>query len=128
MLVNIIYNDKNERLDLPIKQFMIEAYKFADLREVKKYELEKFLRNFAFKYAQDASTREILIERSILTMDNLVETFRKIFNCLVKTSRPKKDGTITMERIELLWSTKEDFYNDDLNKVVFTIEEFLNLS
>lgn len=127
MLVNIIYNDKNERLDLPIKQFMIESYKFADLREVKKYELEKFLRNFAIKYAQDASTREILIERSILTMDNLVETFRKIFNCLVKTSRPKKDGTITMERIELLWSTKEDFYNDDLNKVVFTIEEFLNL-
>ena len=127
MLVNILYNDKNGRLDLPIKEFMNECYKFSEYKEVKVSELKKFLRGFALKYAQDSSTREILIERSILTMDKLVETFEKIFKCLITTTRPKKDGTITMDRVELLWKEKEYYNSTDLNERMFMIDDFLGL-
>ena len=127
MLVNILYNDKNGRLDLPIKEFMNECYKFSEYKEVKVSELKKFLRGFALKYAQDSSTREILIERSILTMDKLVETFEKIFKCLITTTRPKKDGTITMDRVELLWKEKEYYNSTNLNEKMFMIDDFLGL-
>ena len=80
-LVNILYNDKNERLDLPIKEFMQASYEFSDYKTVKKRELDNFIRNFAVRYAQKASTREILIERSILTIQSLIEKFDTIFKC-----------------------------------------------
>ena len=111
-LVNILYNDKNERLDLPIKEFMQASYEFSDYKTVKKRELDNFIRNFAVRYAQKASTREILIERSILTIQSLIEKFDTIFKCLVKVSRPTKDGTITMDRIELLWQERNNETNN----------------
>ena len=126
-LVNIVYNDKNGRLDFPIKKFMEDTYKFSEYKEVKKVELTKFLQKTAYEYALDASTKEILIDRSIMTMESLVNTFEKIFNCLVKTSRPKKDGTITMERVELLWKEREYYNTENLNNKLFVLNEFLNI-
>lgn len=125
-LVNILYNDKNQRLDLPIKEFMEEAYEFSDYKQCKKIELESFIRNFAIKYANSASTREILIERSILTIQDLSDKFMTIFKCLVNVSRPSKDGTIKMDRVELLWKERE-LYSEIYKEKIYMINEFLNL-
>lgn len=125
-LVNILYNDKNERLDLPIKEFMAEAYEFSDYKQCKKVELESFVRNFAIRFANKASTREILIERSILTITDLIDKFMTIFKCLVKVSRPAKDGTVKMERVELLWKEKEDYLQAHTEKF-YIINEFLDM-
>ena len=125
-LVNILYNDRNERLDLPIKDFMKASYEFSDLATCHKNDLEKFIRDFSIKYANDASTREILIDRSILTIKDLTDKFMTIFKCLVNVSRPSKDGTICMERVELLWKERDDFYSD-LSDNVFILNDFLSI-
>jgi hypothetical protein len=125
-LVNIIYNDKNQRLDLPIKEFMEEAYEFSDYKVCRKSELDSFIRNFAIRYANKASTREILIERSILTITDLVDKFMTIFKCLVKVSRPAKDGTVKMERVELLWKERDNYYEAHTEKF-YILNEFLDM-
>lgn len=125
-LVNILYNDRNERLDLPIKDFMKASYEFSDLATCHKNDLEKFIRDFSIKYANDASTREILIDRSILTIKDLTDKFMTIFKCLVNVSRPTKDGTVCMERVELLWKERDEFYSD-LSDNVFIINDFLSI-
>ena len=126
-LVNIVYNDKNNRLDFPIKKFMEDTYKFSEYGTIKAVELTKFLQKTAYEYAQNASTKEILIDRSILTMESLIKTFKKIFNCLVETTRPKKDGTITMKRVELLWKEREFYNSENLNHKIFILNDFLNI-
>lgn len=128
LLVNILYNDKNGRLDLPINQFMKEAYEFSDLKTIHKREIDKFLTDFSQKYAMKESTNEIIITRSILTMQSLVKTFEKIFKCLIKVSRPTKEGIVNMERVELLWQEKEYFNSQNLNEHIFVLADFLDLS
>ena len=128
LLINLIYNDKNKRLDLPIKDFMNRVYEFSDLKTVKKIELQKFLQSFAKEYAQRESTDDILIPLATLTMDSLYKTLEKIFNCMVKTSRPTKDGTIEMERVELLWKEREYYNSTNQNDKVFMLTEFLGLT
>ena len=125
-LVNITYNDKNKRLDLPIKDFMIKAYKFSELGTVYKSELSKFISDVAKKYAEDESTREILILNSLTTVNDIIDKFDKIFRCLVNVSRPKKDGKVTMERVELLWKEREYYNSSDLNENVYILNDFLD--
>ena len=126
-LVNIMYNKKNERLDLPIQEYMAEVYEFSDLGTVYKNDIKDFIRRFANKYAQKESTREILILHSLTTMTELVEKFEKIFKCLVKTTHPRKDGKVDMERIELLWKEKEYLDADGINQKVYMINDFLSI-
>lgn len=127
LLINLCYNDKNKRLDLPIKEFMQKAYEFSDLKTVKKSELNKFISNFSKEYAIKESSNDILIPMAMMTMDTLVKTFDKIFKCLIKTSRPNKQGFIEMERVELLWKEKEYYNSQNQNEKIFMIEEFLGL-
>jgi hypothetical protein len=49
-----------------------------------------------------------------------------IFKCLVKVSRPAKDGTVKMERVELLWKEKEDYSQAHTEKF-YIINEFLDM-
>ena len=127
-LVNIMYNKKNERLDLPIQEYMAAVYEFSDLGTVYKNDIKDFVRRFANKYAQQESTREILILHSLTTMNELVEKFEKIFKCLVKISHPRKDGKVDMERIELLWKEKEYLNPDGVNEKVFMLNDFLSVA
>ena len=126
LLINLCYNDKNKRLDLPIKEFMEKVYEFSDLKKVKKIELTTFLQEFAKEYAKKESTSDILIPLSTLTMDTLYKTFEKIFNCLIKTSRPNKNGFIEMERVELLWKEREYYNSQNQSDKVFILAEFLD--
>lgn len=102
-LVNMVYNDKNERLDLPIKQFMTEAYSFSDRGTTTRTDFMNFLRDFTIKYATRASTEKINITVASMTMDDMLQKFEQIFKCLVKCGRVNKMGRFTMERVELLW-------------------------
>ena len=102
-LVNMVYNDKNERLDLPIKQFMTEAYSFSDRGTTTRTDFMNFLRDFTIKYATRASTEKINITVASMTMDDMLQKFEQIFKCLVKCGRVNRMGRFTMERVELLW-------------------------
>lgn len=102
-LVNIVYNDKNERLDIPIKQFMEATYNFSDRGTTTKSDYMIFLRDFSIKYANRVSTDTIKVSMAAMTMDDMLKKFDQIFKCLVKCSRPTRQGKFNMERAELLW-------------------------
>jgi hypothetical protein len=124
-LVNIIDAQKNDRLDLPIEEFMNRAYEFSDKEKCNKSELQHFLVNYATEYAQKESTVQIIIENAQLTMKRLVDAFTKLFKCLVKCSRPDKEGNLTMERVEILWQTREE-KSKDPSKNVYILSDFLD--
>jgi len=126
-LVNLIYNDKNERLDLPIKEFMIDSYKFSDLGVTTKNDFNNFIKSFTIKYANRASTDAIKINLAAMTMDDMMEKFEQIFKCLVKCGRPNKQGKFTMERIELLWPERTSL-NESIEQMIDSsfINDFLN--
>ena len=124
-LVNIINAQKNERLDLPIEQFMQQAYEFSDLGTCHKDELKNFIINFATSYARQESTIQILIETAQLTMKRLVDAFTGLFKCLVSCSRPDKSGMIKMERVEILWKTREQKYKDP-SQNIYILNDFLD--
>lgn len=124
-LINIIESDEAKQLDLPIKEFMTASWEFADRQQCHKSELNKFLVDFTTKYANDNSTVEILINNSPLTIKKLKDTFEKLFKCLVKCSRPGKDGNMNMERQELLWQKKPNPY-DNPNNNLYILQDFID--
>ena len=128
-LVNLLYNDKNDRLDLPIKEFMTETYKFSEQKTVKKGAVEEFCNKFAEDYARRESDGQLIINHSLVTMDKLKEKFQKLFKCLVTTGKAtKKNGNmITLERVELLWKEKEYYNSTDQNEKLFLLADFLGI-
>ena len=129
-LVNLMYNDKNNRLDLPIKEFMNAVYEFSDLGMVKKGAVEEFCNKFAEDYARKESKGQLIINYSLLTMDKLKEKFQKLFKCLVHVGRASKNtnGMVPLERIELLWQERDRYTTTDQNDKVFLLSEFLELN
>ena len=124
-LTNIVYNDDIKRLDLPIKDFMIESYKLSEKKTVKVSEIDSFIKNFAMRYALMASTNVIIISRAQLTMKTIEDIFSRIFRCLINVSRPTKSGNVDLSRIEILWKKKEFYNSTDHNSDVFILPEFL---
>lgn len=125
LLINIIYNNKIDRLDLPIQEFMEETYKFAAYGKVKKNELSKFIQDFSNNYALKASKDGVVITRSELTMKKINTIFANIFKCLVEVSRPDKNGIVKIKKVELLWKEKENKYDKYENEKIFVLTEFL---
>lgn len=126
ILVNIVYNDNNKRLDIPIKEFMNDTYEFTSIGKAHKTEISRFISDCAIKYAKHESSDTVLIDRAMLTMDTLNKAFEKIFKCLVKTSRPTKSGIVKMERVELLWKEREWYSSSDQNEKLFLLSEFID--
>ena len=124
-LVNMVHNDKNERLDLPIKEFMEETYDFIETGHCTKNELQQYLRSWTTRYLSNASTVEILINKSILTTKSIYEKFEMLFKCLVSVSRPNKQGVINLEKIELLWQEREDNSPSKQIEKLFDLDDFL---
>lgn len=123
LLINLLYNDKNNRLDIPIKDYMNDVYKFSEKKSVSKKEIDNFIQREAEKYANQESKGEIMIIQASLTMDSIKKTLEKIFKCMVNCSGKK---VINMHRVELLWKEKEYYNSTDQNDKVYIIEEFLN--
>ena len=127
-LVNMVYNDKKNRLDLPIKDFMNAVYEeFAQDEMRPKKDVSDFIRNTTIRYCQQASTREILIERSLLTIESVMKKFDTLFRCLVNVSRPNKQGLVRVEKVELLWKEKEEYDPNSQNERIFMLDDFLNM-
>lgn len=125
-LINIIESLETNKLDQPIKAFLNAAWDFADKQECHKHELDAFIVDWANKYARDSSTTQIIIPDSTLTVARLKELFERLFKCLVKCSRPGKDGMMNIERQELLWKKKPEFGTDNPNDNIYTIEDFID--
>lgn len=124
-LINILYNDKKNRLDIPIKEFMNDVYKFIEPKIRTKTELNTFLTEWSLKYARKVSTNKILIEHSTLTLKSLKNKFEVLFRCLVKMTYLKKGNSIKLEKITPMWTERRTI--DQFNNEIYTyaIEEFL---
>lgn len=125
MLINILYNNKRNRLDVPIKDFMERAYAFSDVGRCNRADLIKFINDYSSEYAHKESTDRIMIWLSPVTMKTIQDTFMDIFKCLVDVSRPKKGGDITLKRNELLWQTREHKNSTTgMNESIYILQEF----
>ena len=58
-------------------------------------------------------------------MKRLVDAFTGLFKCLVQCSRPDKEGNIEMERVEILWQTREQKYKDP-SRNIYILTDFLD--
>lgn len=123
LLINILYNNKQNRLDLPIKEFMEGTYKFIEGKRITEGDIKKFIMDFATNFAQSTSTEEIIIPKATMTMELLYDQFEKIFNCLV--TKVRKKNVVKLQKVELLWKEKEYYTSTNLNENVFILEEFL---
>ena len=128
-LVNLTYNDKNNRLDFPIKEFMEDAYRFSDRGEAKMSEIIEFCNMCAERYATRESKGDLIITHSLVTMEKLRDKFLKLFRCLINVGRAqkKKDNRCPMERIELLWQEKEFYTSTNLNEKIFVLTDLLGI-
>lgn len=109
ILTNILYNFKKERLDEPIKEFLLAVYDFVDTNEqCKKVDVVKFCAEQAVKYAELETREPIKILMSRLTMERLQDQFLALFKCLVNVSRPTKNGLVRLTKIELMYSERDD--------------------
>ena len=125
LLINLLYNDKNGRLDLPIQDFMNKVYDLCQHKTVKRTEVYAFLQSYSRAYAVKESQGEVKIYLAQLTMEKIQEAFTNMFKCLVKMSRPNKQGIVTLEKVELLWKEREDYDKLDDNEHSFLLAEFL---
>jgi hypothetical protein len=128
-LVNLLYNDRNNRLDLPIKEFMTATYDFVEQEYAKKTDIDDFCNKFAEDYARKESKGQLIINYSVMTMDLLKEKFQKLFKCLVTVGKPSKKngGKCLMEKVELLWKEREWYGSTDLNDKIFILSDLLDI-
>ena len=129
-LVNLIYNDKHDRLDLPIKEFMQSVYNFVQPGFVKKGAIEQFCNNFAEQYARSESEGQLTIYNSLFTMDKLKEKFQKLFKCLIEVGRASKKTNmmVPVKKIELMWKEREYYNSEDHNSKLFLLADFLDFA
>lgn len=126
LLINILYNNKQGRLDIPIQDFMNKVYDFCEYETVKKTEIVQFIQGYARAYAMKESRGDVQIVKANLTMKTIQDTFSDIFKCLVKMSKPNKQGLCTLEKVELLWKEREDYEKIDKNEHSFILAQFLD--
>lgn len=134
-LINIVYNNKKNRLDIPIKDFMNDTYEFLDTHiqksgdsEAKRSEIMSFIDKFVMEYADKASDDTVLILRSPDTIKRMQDIMYNVFKCLVDIGRPGKGGVCKLAKNEILWKTKEEHEEQLLETISYSIEDFFNLS
>lgn len=128
LLANIMYNEKRNRLDVPIGEYMKKVYDFIQIKIRKKIDIINFNKECAKEYALNESIDKIQIDKSLITMDLLYKAFEKIFKCLVKTKNPKSKNFVELEPVELLWEEREWYSSENLNEKLFILEEFLDIN
>ena len=125
-LINMVYSKKTNRLDLPIQLFMEKSLKFSERKTCKKIEIDKFINDFSYNYMKaESPDANMSIDMSILVADQVVKTFKELFDCIIKISKPK-NKIVTLEPIELMWKTREEKDNEMYqNKNIYVLAEFL---
>jgi hypothetical protein len=131
-LAKLVYNEKNNRIDIPISDFMRDTYRFVDDHdgEVTVQQYMQYIQDHSVRYARNDSTTEIIIERSSKAMDFLYKKLDSIFKCLVNVSRPKKvDGNrvVTLDKAHLMWTDIRDKRSGfDFEDQLKLLDEFFN--
>lgn len=123
LLINILYNTKISRLDIPIKNYIQDIKDLIDNNEViGKDELSQFLIEHSHKYLQLASTKNIQLnsyENIILKVNKYLED---IFKCVVDTKI--KNKVIKMSLVDVFWIDRE---TEEKNKEkVFLLDDFID--
>jgi hypothetical protein len=127
-LINMVYNNKANRLDLPIQRFMEKTYEFAEQDECKRIDIDKFINKFAFEYMKAETTdMKTAIFLSEIVADQVKKSFKTLFDCLINTSpAKKKKGFVKLKKIELMWTTREEKETEIYkNQNVYVLAEFL---
>jgi hypothetical protein len=127
-LINMVYNNKANRLDLPIQRFMEKTYEFAEQEECKRIEIDKFVNKFAFEYMKAETTdMKTAIFLSDIVSEQVKKSFKTLFDCLINTSPvKKKKGLVKLKKIELMWTTREEKETEIYkNQNVYVLAEFL---
>lgn len=125
LLINLVYNEKNGKLDVPIGDYMNGIYKFLQYETVTKAEIVRFIQEFSQTYAKNASNEDVKIYLARHTMDKMYKKFEEIFKCLVKMSRPNKQGIVKLEKIELLWKERDEYNKLNQDEHSFELAAFL---
>ena len=121
-LANIVYNNRHNRLDLPIKTFMDKVYEFVDTyQKCEKIVISQFIADFSDNYAKHESTNRIIIVNSPDTMQTIQTTFENIFKCLVNVGKPDKHKQCKLEKVELMWKQ-----NEDAKASQYVLQDFLD--
>lgn len=126
LLTNIVYNNKQNRLDLPINLFMNKVNDFmAESPLRKKSEIEQFVVDFVNTYAQKESDDVVKIYLSPITLQTMTDAFNKIFRCLVRVGRKNKEGFCELSRYDLLWTPKDEKVSKINNIVTYMLADFI---
>ncbi len=134
LFCNMWYNSKMNRLDIPIKEFMEDSYKFVDMWQLQNSgdcpvgEYKQYIADKTLEYARNDSTDEIIIEYSPLTMESYTKTLDEIFKCLISVSRPrgpKNARVLHMEPMEMMWADKHEKYLTFTDQVEY-LSQFLD--
>ena len=129
MLSNIVFNARQDRLDLPIREFLEQTNDFVEHNpKTTKKAVYDFIHNFVVYYAQHESNDQVKIILSTITMDRLEKQFTTMFKCLANVSKPDRKGNLKLERAELLWDKKPDRIFDPNESCIdgTLLDEFLN--
>ena len=110
-LANILYNDKRNRLDIRIKEYMKEIDGFIEKHKevgVSKQQIESFIKSYAMVYARQESDDGVPVWMSSVAMEELQKSLTEVFKCLVDTGRVRKSNLMSISKCELLWQEKTD--------------------
>ena len=134
LFMNMYFNNKLERLDLPIKKFMEDSYKLVQMYQETNggncpvAEFRQFIADKTLEYARRDSTDTIIIEYSPLTMESYTKTLEEIFKCLIQVSRPRgprNARVVHLEPYEMMWKDKHEKYTSFMEQIEY-LSEFLD--
>lgn len=134
LFMNMYFNSKLNRLDLPIKEFMDDTYRFVDMYQQTNggdcpvTEFRQFIADKTLEYARRDSNDDIVIEYSPLTMESYTKTLEEIFKCLIQVSRPrgpKNAKVLHFEPYEMMWKDKHEKYTTFAEQAEY-LSEFLD--
>ena len=110
-LANILYNDKRNRLDIRIKEYMKEIDRFVEEHKeagVSKQQVESFIKSYAMVYARQESGGGVPVWMSSVAMEELQKSLTEVFKCLVDLGRVRKSNLMSISKCEMLWQEKTD--------------------
>ena len=134
LFMNMHFNNKLNRLDLPIKEFMEDSYKFVQMYQETNggdcpvNEYKQYISDKTLEYARRDSTDEIIIEYSPITMESYTKTLDEIFRCLIQVSRPRgprNARVFHLEPYEMMWKDKHEKYTSFMEQVEY-LSQFLD--
>ena len=134
LFMNMHFNNKLNRLDLPIKEFMEDSYKLVQMYQETNggdcpvNEYRQFISDKTLEYARRDSTQDIVIEFSPLTMESYNKTLDEMFRCLIQVSRPRgprNARVVHLEPYEMMWKDKHEKYTSFMEQVEY-LSQFLD--